>query len=193
MEAGWPRHIWIAAKFYIILPVRHHIATLLIQHHHERVSHQGHLLMKGNTYSRAVVDRWQDISSLLHQCVTERLSTSPPFIYLGLDVFGPWTIHTRCTRGGQAFNKCWATLFTCMSTHAIHIEVTSSMDSSSCINEIHGPAKHLHSNCGTNFVRACRELQFQKMANDHTSTVKVVHGSSTLLTLLFLWEKCGCS
>lgn len=102
----------------------------------------------------------------------ERLSVSPPFTYTGLDVFGPWTVVARRTRGGQALSKRWAVLFTCMSTRAVHIEVIMSMDSSSCINAlrrffaIRGPAKQLHSDCGTNFVGACNELEFHKVIKE---------------------------
>ncbi len=32
----------------------------------------------------------------------DHLSTEPPFTYVGLDVFGPWTVVARRTRGGQA-------------------------------------------------------------------------------------------
>lgn len=98
----------------------------------------------------------------------ERLSTSPPFTYVGLDVFGPWKITARRTRGGHAESKRWAILFTCMSTRAVHIEVIESMDTSSCINAlrrffaIRGPAKQLRSDHGTNFVGASNELGLSK-------------------------------
>lgn len=94
----------------------------------------------------------------------ERLSTSPPFTYVGLDVFGPWQVTARRTRGGLAKSKRWAVLFTCMSTRAVHIEVIESMDSSSCINAlrrffaIRGPVKQLRSDRGTNFVGATNKL-----------------------------------
>lgn len=102
----------------------------------------------------------------------EQLSVSPPFTYTGLDVFGPWTVVARCTRGGQALSKRWAVLLTCMSTRAVHIEVIMSVDSSSCINAlrrffaIRGPAKQLQSDCGTNFIGACNELEFHKVIKE---------------------------
>lgn len=92
------------------------------------------------------------INSILYKCVTcnklhgrtvdqkmadlpiDRLSTEPPFTYVGLDVFGPWTVVARRRRGGQAQNKRWAVLFTCMSTRATHIELIDCMDSSTFIN-----------------------------------------------------------
>jgi len=45
----------------------------------------------------------------------EPLNINPPFTNVGLDVFGPWMVRARCTRGGHAESKRWAILFTCMS------------------------------------------------------------------------------
>ncbi len=115
---------------------------------------------------------WKNQHQLMADLPEERLSTSPPFSYVGLDVFGPFTVTARRTRGGQAHSKHWAVLFSCMSTRAVHIEVTETMDTSSCINAlrrffaIRGPAKQLRSDCGTNFVGASKELGFQKMASE---------------------------
>ncbi|KAK0144245.1 hypothetical protein N1851_017387 [Merluccius polli] len=98
----------------------------------------------------------------------DRLCSDPPFTYVGLDVFGPWLVTARKTRGGQAEAKRWAVIFACMSIRAIHIEVIESMDTSSFINAlrrffaIRGAVKLLRSDCGTNFVSACKELQIDK-------------------------------
>lgn len=176
----------------VILPGKHHVSALLIRHYHERVEHQGRIFTEGAIRAAGLwlIGGKRCISSILHGCVTcrklrgklemqkmsdlppERLSVSPPFTYTGLDVFGPWTVVARRTRGGQALSKRWAVLFTCMSTRAVHIEVIMSMDSSSCINAlrrffaIRGPAKQLHSDCGTNFVGACNELEFHKVIKE---------------------------
>ncbi|XP_061155339.1 uncharacterized protein LOC133168099 [Syngnathus typhle] len=102
----------------------------------------------------------------------ERLSTSPPFTYTGVDVFGPWFVTARRTRGGLAQSKRWAVLFTCLSTRAVHIEVIESMDTSSFINSlrrffaIRGPSQQLHSDRGTNFIGACKELEFEKVLKE---------------------------
>lgn len=98
----------------------------------------------------------------------DRMCTDPPFTCVGLDVFGPWPVTVRKTRGSQAEAKRWAVIFTCMSIRAIHIEVLELMDTSLFINalrrffSIRGAAKLLRSDCGTNFVSACRELQIDK-------------------------------
>lgn len=94
----------------------------------------------------------------------DRLTQVPPFTQVGLDVFGPWSICARCTRGGLSESKHWVVMFTCLVTRAVHMEVVESLSTSSFINAlrrftaIRGPAKLFHSDRGTNFVGACKEL-----------------------------------
>ncbi|XP_043987727.1 uncharacterized protein LOC122839815 [Gambusia affinis] len=95
----------------------------------------------------------------------ERMKVAPPFTYVGVDVFGPWDVFTRRTRGGQANSKRWAVMFSCMSTRAVHIELIETMSTDSFINAlrrffaIRGPAKQIRSDCGTNFIGASHELK----------------------------------
>lgn len=175
-----------AEKHPLIMPHKHHVTYLLIRHYHEKVKHQGRHLTEGALRSAGywVLGGKRQISSLIYSCVvcrklrgvtqsqkmadlpTERLSTEPPFSYVGTDVFGPWSVTSRRTRGGLASSKRWAVMFTCMSTRAVHLEVIEAMDTSSFINalrrffSVRGPAKQLRSDCGTNFTGACRELGF---------------------------------
>jgi hypothetical protein len=94
----------------------------------------------------------------------ERLTPAPPFTFVGLDVFGPWQIVIRKTRGGAACSKRWAVIFTCMTIRAIHIELVESMETSSFINAllrflaIRGPIIRLRCDNGANFVGAQNEL-----------------------------------
>ena len=95
----------------------------------------------------------------------ERVSASPPFTHVGIDVFGPWSVRTLRARGGVLHSKRWACIFCCFSSRAIHIEVIESMDTSSFINalrrffSLRGPATDLYSDCGTNFIGACNEFR----------------------------------
>lgn len=180
---GRLKHSQVAAaeKNPIILPKDTHISLLLTRHHHEQVKR---LWILGG---KAL------INSVLHKCITcrklrgkleeqrmadlppERLKTCPPFTYVGLDVFGPWCVTTRRTRGGQAESKRWAIMFCCMSSRAVHVEVIESMDTSSCINALRrffalrGPAKQLRSDCGSNFIGACKELGMDKKVQRYLS------------------------
>lgn len=168
----------------VIMPQRHHVTNLLIWHHHRKVQHQGRHFTEGALRSAGIwiIGGKRPISSLIHSCVTcrrlrggtltqkmadlppDRLSSEPPFSYVGVDVFGPWSVTSRRTRGGLASSKRWAMLFTCLSTRAVHLEVLESMDASCCINalrrffSVRGPAKQFRSDCGTNFVAASKEL-----------------------------------
>lgn len=137
----------------IIVPERRHDTSLLIRHYHEEVCHQGRHFTEGAVRAAGfwIVGGKRCISSLIDNCVICRklrgrredkewqiylLSTDPPFTYVGLDVFGPWSIITGKTRGGQSNSKRWAVIFTCMSTQAIHIEIIESLDTSSFINAL---------------------------------------------------------
>lgn len=113
-----------------------HIANLLIQHYHSQVAHQGRHLTMGaiRTAELWVIRGNKLISSLIHKCVlckklrgkletqkmsdlpTDRVSVDPPFTHTGLDVFGPWSVVMRRTRGDSAENKRWVVMFSCLST-----------------------------------------------------------------------------
>lgn len=172
-------------KHPIVIPGRHHVGLLLLRHFHEVVKHQGRHFTEGAVRLAGfwVIGGKRCITAMIHRCVTcrklrgrleeqkmadlpqDRLSSDPPFTYVGVDVFGPWTIASRRTRGGLAHNKRWAVLFTCLAIRAVHIEVIEAMDASSFINSlrrflaVRGPVKLLRSDQGTNFVGACSELR----------------------------------
>ena len=140
----------------IIIPARHHLATLLVYHHHQEVKHQGRHLTEGAIRAAGfwLVGAKRCISSLLFKCVicrklrgktehqqmsdlpAERLQVAPPFTYVGVDVFGPWEVVSRRTRGGHSNSKRWAVMFSCMCSRAVHIEVIEAMSASSFINAL---------------------------------------------------------
>ncbi|XP_053323801.1 uncharacterized protein LOC128497662 [Spea bombifrons] len=169
----------------LIIPGYCHIAALFVKHYHNEVRHQGRLFTEGalRTAGLWIISAKRLVSSIIFKCVTcrklrglhqtqkmadlpaDRLGTEPPFTNVGLDVFGPWSVTTVRTRGGQVNSKRWAVIFTCMSIRAIHIEVIESLDTSSFINAlrrfiaIRGPVKQIRSDRGTNFVGAAKELK----------------------------------
>ncbi|KAG7470266.1 hypothetical protein JOB18_028772 [Solea senegalensis] len=167
-----------------ILPGRHHVASLLVHHFHEQTQHQGRHFTEGAIRSAGfwIVGGKRCVSKLIFECVTcrklrgkcevqkmsnlpqDRLSMEPPFTNVGMDVFGPWSVSARRTRGGHAESKRWAVIFTCLCIRAIHIEVIESLNSSSFINAfrrflaIRGPVKQIRSDRGTNFIGASKDL-----------------------------------
>lgn len=169
----------------MILSSSHHVSSLLIKHYHEKVQHQGRHFTLGLMRSGGfwIVGRKQALNSVINNRIKckrlrnrqqikkkahlpiDRLTPAPPFSFVGLEVFGPWLVSARRTRGGMANNKRWAVLFTCLTTRAIHIKVIESMDASCFSNALRrflalrGPAVQFCSDCGTNFVGARNELQ----------------------------------
>lgn len=169
----------------IILPKNHHVTKLVVRYHHEEiVHHQGRHFTEGSIRCAGfwIVGVKQLVSSMIHKCVTcrrlrgktcvqlmsdlpaDRLKPSPPFTYVGVDVFGPWYINATRTRAASVKNKRWAVLFSCLVVRAIHIEVIEEMSSASFINAlrrfiaIRGPVSLIRSDRGSNFIGAVNEL-----------------------------------
>ncbi|XP_060083636.1 uncharacterized protein LOC132562879 [Ylistrum balloti] len=168
----------------ILIPGRHHVATLLTRHFHYSVQHQGRHLTEGAIRSAGfwITGGKRLVSFVIHHCMkcrrlrgkcaeqkmadlpTERVTPSPPFTYVGVDVFGPWNVVTRRTRGGSAASKRWAALFTCLFSRAVHIELLEEMSSASFINAvrrfyaIRGKVAEFRSDRGTNFIGATSDL-----------------------------------
>ena len=170
-------------KHPVIIHRSSHIAILLVRHYHKEVMHQGRHFTEGAIRSAGywIIGGKRLVSSITHQCVicrklrvkqtvqkmadlpSDRLDPDPLFTQVGIDTFGPWPSVIRRTRGGQANNKRWDTLFTCLTTGAVHIEVVEELSSSSCINAIRRlysvrwPSKIFRSDCGTNFIGCSKE------------------------------------
>ena len=91
----------------------------------------------------------------------ERLAyQSPPFTNTGVDYFGPFYVTVRRTT-----EKKWGFLFTCLTTRAVHVEIVTSMDTSSCVMRVErfvsrrGTPAMIWSDNGTNFIGAEKELR----------------------------------
>ena len=60
---------------------------------------------------------------------TDRLDSGPPFSYCGVDFLGPWVV-----KDGRKEIKRYGSLFTCLQSRAVHIEVATSLSTDSFIN-----------------------------------------------------------
>ncbi|XP_045163793.2 uncharacterized protein LOC123528108 [Mercenaria mercenaria] len=171
-------------KHPLLLPGKHHVSKLLVTHIHNSIKHQGRLITEGAIRSAGfwVTGAKPIVSTLLHICVVcrklrgrfeyQKMSDLPvdhvkeakPFSFVGVDVFGPWQIVSRRTRGGQANSKRWAVLFTCLTIRSVNIEVIEKMTSSAFTNAlrrfiaIRGKVTQYRSDRGTNFVGATDKL-----------------------------------
>ena len=126
------------ARYPILLPRCHRYTDLIIQCYHERVFHTGcaqalrsirqkYWIPQGCTAVKRVLKMCAVCRrheggpySMPHmpQIPTERVSTSAPFTYTGLDYFGPLFIKTK-----RETQKVLVCLYTCLVTRAIHLEL----------------------------------------------------------------------
>ncbi|XP_061159982.1 uncharacterized protein LOC133170834 [Syngnathus typhle] len=167
-------------KHPAILPKRHHVSELLLQHIHQQVGHCGrnHILASlrqkywipcANSLAREIVNNCvpcrrnfarageQKMADLPIDRLTPDL---PPFSHVGVDYFGPIEV-----RRGRGMAKRYGVLFTCLTTRAVHLEVAHSLDTDSCVNAFRrfiarrGQVKELRSDNGTNLISAEKELR----------------------------------
>lgn len=121
------------------------MTKLIIAHNHDRTKHQGKGLtineIRSNSYWIPEMSR--AVATYVRQCVTcrglmrspegqkmsdlpvERVESSPPFKYCGMDCFCPFF-----TTDGRKQHKRYGLLFTCFCSRAIHIEICLQMLSS---------------------------------------------------------------
>nr|CAB3263157.1 uncharacterized protein LOC104265735 [Phallusia mammillata] len=169
------------AKHPAIIPHQSHFTDLLIEHYHSKkaghsgVNHTMNLLCQRYW----VVNARVAIRRALRKCLlcrrrdanpgSQQMADLPsarlqlneaPFTHTGVDYFGPFTIKIR-----RSEVKRYGCLFTCMTSRAIHLEVSPDLSTDAFINAMRrfiarrGPIKHMYSDNGTNFVGAERVLR----------------------------------
>ena len=92
---------------------------------------------------------------------SERLTQEPPFIYCGIDIFGPFLV-----KDGHKQRKYYGTIFTCMSSREVHIETTNSMSTDSFMLALRRCM--IHADNRTNFVGANNKLRKAFNEMNHT-------------------------
>lgn len=181
----------------VVLHAKHRFTQLLILHYHQKGGHHGHeriineirqrfhipsvraaVKKTGRDCQRCKIDRAQPIMPQMSQLPKVRLASFvSPFTNTGLDYCGPLSVTVA-----RHHEKRWVALFTCLSTRAVHLEMTSSLNTDSCIMTIRrfvarrGNPVTIHSDNGTNLVganselrKALEELNQQQLADECTS------------------------
>ena len=111
---------------------------LLLRYYHQQVHHQGQQITHGALRNAGYwlvgghrVMRYMQEATRFYAGTEDGRPT--PLTNVGFDMFGPWTVKTRRTRGGVAESKRWGLVFTCLVSRAIHIELLETLDASSFI------------------------------------------------------------
>ena len=104
------------------------------------------------------------LSQMMGQLPAPRVNRAMCFIHTGVDYAGP----IKLKRGNPrkpTITKAYLSIFVCLATKAIHIEVVSSASTEALIAalerflDIRGLPKHIYSDHGANFVGARHELK----------------------------------
>ena len=164
----------------VIVPKNTNTALLLIREAHQKVAHCGRCItlnkLRDNGYwivgahsaVRRYIDKCRTCRELrgkiteqkMADLPEERVNPSPPFTHCGCDMFGPFLV-----KEGRKEVKRYGCLFTCLSSRAVHIEVTTDLSADTFIQALRrfigrrGKVSSIRSDNGTNFVGAENELR----------------------------------
>lgn len=168
------------AKHPVILPSNHHVTRILIRKYHEMNAHMGaHHILSLLRQKYWIVHGLQTAKSVLGKCInckrrqqrpeTQQMGQLPaerltpdkaPFTFVGVDFFGPTYV-----KSGRRHLKRYGCLFTCLTTRAVHIEITHSLDTDSFVCAFQrfvsrrGQPEKVFSDNGTNLRAGERELR----------------------------------
>ncbi|UYV72368.1 hypothetical protein LAZ67_9002823 [Cordylochernes scorpioides] len=162
-------------KFPLLLPKNHHFTKLIILHFHTRYLHAGPQLVLSLIRNSYWIMGGRDIvRRIIKQCITcfrfraktavqimgnlpaDRVNPSRPFAKTGVDLAGPYELKPSLTRSKGTI-KCYVILFVCFSVKAIHLEMVTSLSTSSFIAALRrfisrrGKPSKIYSDNGTNF------------------------------------------
>ena len=185
---GRIRHSFLPfdGKHPIVIPGDHPLGLRIIAHYHEEKHHQGRSITMSAVRAagyyivkcRPLVDKFirncvvcrrlrgQPRVPLMGDLPQTRLEETPPFTYVGIDLFGPFCvtegIKTRRTPGNK---KAWGVVFLCLVCRAVHVEVVMGLDAVSFRNSLRrfialrGVPRSIYSDNGTNLVAVKRQME----------------------------------
>jgi len=125
----------------LLLDGKHHFVSLLIWHTHVRIHHLGvRIILSELREEFWILRARQAIKKVLHKCLPCKMAKNPgghqieaplpadwvkpqkPFAVTGIDFVGPLYIKV-----GSNIRKSYIALFTCATTHAVHLELCTDM------------------------------------------------------------------
>ncbi|XP_015764337.1 PREDICTED: uncharacterized protein LOC107343283 [Acropora digitifera] len=130
----------------VILPKTGHVTELIIRHIHEKTHHSGRGVTLNELCSNGywIINDNAAVRRFISRCIrcrylrrtageqkmanlpNLRVEPAPPFSYCAVDCFRPWYV-----KAGRREVKRYGTLFTCMASRALHIEVVHTMETDS--------------------------------------------------------------
>ncbi|XP_055524492.1 uncharacterized protein LOC129718097 [Wyeomyia smithii] len=165
----------------IILDKDHPLTELIVLHYHHKLLHAGQQLLIASVRERFWPLSIRNLArKIIHRCVfcfrvkptvheqlmadlpSERVTPAPPFLRVGVDYCGPFQTNYANRKKGPL--KCYAAIFVCLVTKAVHIELVADLTTSAFIAAFkrfvarRGKPSIVMCDNGKNFVGAKREL-----------------------------------
>jgi hypothetical protein len=179
-------------KHPILLPKSHHLTKLIIVDEHRRHLHSGsQLTLAAIQQNYWIVNGRSAVRQVIHKCVTCtrdrgmsshqqmgdlpscRVEPTTPFLKTGIDFGGPFLLKSMKGRGGKII-KSYISLFVCLSTKAIHLELVGDLTLESTIAALRrfssrrGRPSDIYSDNATNFTGANSELrELNRLVSSH--------------------------
>ena len=165
-------------KHQIILLKDHLLTQLITRNEHEDNLHVGGehtlVIIRQQYWIPSCCGMIRRILGNCIKCKKERAMLEPeekvktgenPFSNIGVDYFGPYLVKkNRETRSTKALTNHYRVIFTCLTTHAIHIKLVGDLSTDSFLLALRrlisrqGHMKVMQSHNDTNFVKANNEL-----------------------------------
>ena len=178
--SGWLKDNWDRENL-IVLPARSDFTKLVVRDVHEE-NHDGidvtvskvrrqywipglYRLVKAikkSCYECRILDKKLS-TQVMGVLPDDRLKPSPPFYTTGCDLFGP--IQIKDTVKKRTTMKCYGVIFTCFTTRAVYLDVTTGYDTDSFLMvvrrffSIRGCPKTIKSDFGSQLVSAGKDLK----------------------------------
>lgn len=167
----------------VLLPKKHHIVDLIVDHCHKTNLHAGPQLTQSILAQTVwILSARSVVRSRIFKCVVcfknkprnqaplmgdlppSRVIPARPFMSTGIDYCGPFTFKVVNLRSVKHL-KMYLCVFVCMVTKAVHLEVVTDLSSNGFIAALtrfvsrRGFCTDIFSDCGTNFVGADASLR----------------------------------
>lgn len=170
------------AKHPLVLPYSK-VSKMIVRHLHILHAHAGPQLLASIVSQRYYIPRIRNLTRFVARtCATcarfranlgnqlmadlpfSRVTPARPFQRCGVDFAGPFMLKTQLARGTRHF-KGYISIFVCLSTRAVHIELVSSLSADAFLAAFsrmcgrRSTPAHVYSDNGTNFTAASQILK----------------------------------
>jgi hypothetical protein len=170
-------------KYPIFISAKSKITQLLFKYEHHWLLHAGPQALLASIHCSYWPIRGRSLARAdIHNCITcyrhkptlltplmaslprERVTVERPFSRTGVDFCGPVLVRSGMRR--LVTNKCYISVFICLVTRAVHLELVTAMTTDVFMAALNfmfmsrrGQCSHFYSDNGTNFVGANKILK----------------------------------